>query len=91
MSRFASETAGAAAPNSGGKPVIDDLVKKMRAMLLGRDSNLLSMFNSVVCEFESQIAAEKKRADDAIDSLNNIRKDFPQQARNFKTGIGSKG
>ncbi len=71
--------------------MIDDLVKKMRTMLLGRDSNLLSVFNSVVCEFEKKVAEESKRADDAIESLNNIRKDFPQQARNFRTDIGSKG
>ena len=71
--------------------MIDDLVKKMRTMLLGRDSSLLSVFNSVVCEFERMVAEESKRADDAIESLNNIRKDFPQQARNFRTDIGSKG
>lgn len=71
--------------------MIDDLVKKMRTMLLGRDSSLLSVFNSVVCEFERMVAEESKRADDAIESLNNIRKDFPHQSRNFRTDIGSKG
>lgn len=71
---------------------MNKFVEQMRTMLLGRPEELMLVFNDVVKDFESQIAAERKRADDAIESLNNIRNDFPQQLpRRFKTDIGTKG
>ena len=71
---------------------MNKFVEEMRTMLLGRPEELMLVFNDVVNGFESQIAAEKKRADDAEESLRRVRSEFPQQAaRVFKTDIGTKG
>ena len=67
-------------------------VERMRILLLGKPMTMTTAFNNVVRSFEAKIADEKKRADDAEESLRRVRAELPQQEpRKFNTAIGSKG
>lgn len=67
-------------------------IDKMRTMLLGKPFAMVTLFNNIVRQFEARLADERKRADDAEESLRAVRDSLPQQeAMRFKTDIKTKG
>lgn len=69
----------------------DQLKADIENLRRRNNGSRLDLVNRIIRTFEAMLADEKKRGDDLQQSIDNIRKDFPQDApRKFRTNVKTK-